>query len=185
MTFTLHAKNRFAERFPTCPIALESAFFESVPYGAETKSTIYRIHLEYRVVFVIDKSGPYKYVKTVLTEDLYGANVQMLAGQRAYFIKSDVPTPVLTRADVAKIKSERARARIEEDNRKRDEANAAADRYIREQGRLFAKEKAYGVWLRDYYEEVKIKFGFSKRRIVESFLPGYLAECNEYSTFNS
>ena len=73
MLFTFHAKDRFAERFPDCPLSLEQAFDQSIPFGAETKSTINRIHPHYKIVFVVDKNNGDYYVKTVLTEDLYTA----------------------------------------------------------------------------------------------------------------
>jgi hypothetical protein len=190
MTFTLHARARFAERFPACPISLESAFLESVPYGAETKSTIYRIHMHHRIVFVVDKSDTHKYVRTVLTEDLYIANLQMLVGQRAFGVQlgaAPAPTPAAarTRVDRAKIRCENARVQVEKQKRDKREADVAIDRYLREQGRAFAKEKSYGPWLYQYYNEAIERFGVSKRMIRESFVPGYVAECNEHALFNS
>jgi hypothetical protein len=182
MLFTFHAKDRFAERFPDCPLSLEQAFDQSIPFGAETKSTINRIHPHYKIVFVVDKNNGDYYVKTVLTEDLYYGNIQMLAGRHSCHTSS-VYRPQPTEAELL---AHRKQLRDEE---RRDEikqiriANQQYDQSIRKLAQSFAKEKNYITWQPEFYDEVKNRFGLSKKKTVAVFLPVYVSEVSHFQLF--
>jgi len=182
MLFTFHAKDRFAERFPDCPLSLEQAFDKSIPFGAETKSTINRIHPHYKIVFVVDKNNGDPYVKTVLTESLYYGNIQMLAGRHSCHA-SAVYRPALTEAELflhrKKLEEEEKRDQVKQ----RLVANQQFDQYIKQQAQLFAKEKNYITWQPDFYEEVKNRFGLSKKKTKQVFLPSYVTEVSHFQMF--
>jgi len=176
MNFTTHARERFEYRFSDCPLSIEEAYSQSIPFGAETPSSLYRIHYEYRIVFVIEKACQERYVKTVLTEELYYANIQMLVGS---FVCKIEPT----RVDPKKLAEERIKRELEEVKFK-EKAVQDHKKYLRELGRAFAREKNYCHWQQEFYAEVKSRFGISKKATINEFLPGYLSECSDYTHFN-
>jgi hypothetical protein len=179
MRFTLHAKVRFAERFPDCPLSLEQAYYQAVPFGATTKSTIHKIHLDYKIVFVIDKSTHEQFVKTVLTEALYYGNTQMLGGFRTVVVAPEekhitVSYPELTPAEEYKEKLKQKEI---------EEKEIAS--ILKEQAKEFAKLKHYVPWHKGMWKEARDKYNCSKKMIVDYFLPAYLTECNLHQMFNS
>ena len=66
---------------------------------------------------------------------------------------------------------------------------AELDRLIKarceEEAREFAREKNYISWQPSFFEEVRQRFGFSKRKQTEFFLPVYNCECNLFVLFNT
>ena len=76
VTYTIHALNRYHERFPNCPITIYQACEESIPYGRQTNSTKVTIHPTHKIIFIIDKLTEAPILKTILTQQLYLANAQ-------------------------------------------------------------------------------------------------------------
>lgn len=189
MNFTYHAKDRFAERFPDCPLSLEQAYDKSIPFGVETPTTIARLHPDYKIVFIVQKNNSERYVKTVLTEDLYYANSQMLGG---YYSCKFNTTPIqpkpLTPAELwalnrKETEQKNAHAaiialKLKEGQKRQEEEDC------KQKAHLFAKEKNYITWQTDFYDEIKTRFGFSKKKINNMFLPHYNKLIAEYQAFN-
>ena len=185
MWFSLHSKDRFAERFSSCPISLEQAYYESIPFGVETPTTIARIHPDYKIVFIVEKKGSERFLKTILTEDYYYANSQMLGGfHSCKFSITNKPHNPLTPAERWEIK------RKEEEHNKRLELEIIKKKLqndiknIKKNALDYAKEKNYITWQPDFYNEVKERFDLSKNKTIEYFLPAYINECSNYQLFN-
>lgn len=185
MRFSLHSKDRFAERFPYCPLSLEQAYDQSIPFGVETPTTIAKLHPDYKIVFIVEKKGSERILKTILTEDLYYANSQMLGGHHTCkFSVVTKPHNPLTPAERWEIK------RKEEENNRRLELNEIKKQLqneiktIKQNAVNYAKEKNYVTWQPEFYKEVKERFNLSKNKTVEYFLPAYITECSHYQLFN-
>ena len=75
------------------------------------------------------------------------------------------------------------------DEERRDEikqiriANQQYDQSIRKLAQSFAKEKNYITWQPEFYDEVKNRFGLSKKKTVAVFLPVYVSEVSHFQLF--
>ena len=196
MRLTIHALDRFSERFPGCPCSVYESLDKSVPFGAETPSTLARIDREHGVIFIVEKlAGGDLLVRTVLTEDLYYANTQSLAGFRA--CRPPVPhgdlapavetTPEPSPAEAWETRREARRQAAERREAKLREKALAEKRHLEEElvprwrqwGAEFARDKGHAPWGEEFFQEVRERYGISKRRLVEYFLPAYHRECRE------
>jgi 5-hydroxyisourate hydrolase-like protein (transthyretin family) len=188
MEIAFHARDRFQERFPDCPLSLEQALKSAVPFGRETVSTKVRFNYEYKIVFIIDK---YKNtLKTVLTEELYYANTQMNAGIFACKISPKVVAPKpLTPAEQWSIRKEQERNKHDLEVQQQKNQKLIQDKALRETclklAADFAKEKNYVSWQNNFWEEVKTRYNITKKKQIEFFVPVYMKECRYYSEFRS
>lgn len=188
MQFSLHALERFHERFPDCPLTIYEAFSGSVPFGRETTSTRARIHLEHGIIFIVDRSGDGEFVRTVLTKDLYLGNTQANARLASWTFPAregprvtvDLPLPEESReARRRELLAELEKAKAE----KREQDRLLAEQ-AREQAGAFAMEKNHISWQPEFFQEVRERYGLSKRKQAEFFLPAYNHACSLHALFN-
>jgi hypothetical protein len=188
MEIAYHARDRFQERFPGCPLTLEQAFKEAVPFGRETVSTKVRFNYDYKIVFIIDKNK--NTLKTVLTEQLYYANTQMNAGIYACKVQLQpiAPKP-LTAAEEWSIRQEtKLKQDIQEANERKklkQDQDSVIKKSCLKLAREYAKEKNYITWQSVFWEEVKLRYNLTKKKQIDFFVPVYNQECRFYTEFHS
>ena len=196
MRLTIHALDRFSERFPDCPCSVYESLGRSVPFGAETASTLARIDRENGVIFIVEKLADGDLlVRTVLTEDLYYANTQSLAGPRACRppLSPGDPAPAggtapePSPAEAWEARREARRQAVERRELESREKALAEKRRLEEElvpqwlrwGAEFAREKGHAPWGESFFQEARQRYGISRRRLFEYFLPAYHRECRE------
>jgi len=196
MRLTIHALDRFSERFPDCPRSVYESLDQSVPFGGETATTLARIDRENGVIFIVEKLADGDLlVRTVLTEDLYYANTQSLAGPRACRppVPSGEPAPAVetapepSPAEAWAARREARRQAVERREAESREKALAEKRRLEEElvpqwrkwGAEFARDKGHAPWGETLFQEARERYGISRRRLFEYFLPAYHRECRE------
>lgn len=186
VTYTIHALNRYYERFPDCPITIYQACEESIPYGRQTDSTKVTIHPTHKIVFIIDKNTQTPTLKTVLTQQLYIANAQANTHTRththtptdqAHIVR--VPEPAKTKPQDPKEKEKSYKERLKEQL----QAELEKERQIEIQATEYACLKNYEPWCKDFKNEAKTKYNISRKHMQSIFVPQYYRECGLYHMF--
>lgn len=184
-TYTIHALNRYYERFPNCPITIYQALEESIPYGRQTNSTKVTIHPKHNIIFIIDKTTPTPTLKTVLTQHLYIANAQANT-HTTHHTHTPIhpPTPTTPTPD-PKEKEQSNKERLKEQLQEKQEKEQEIKKQIETQASEYAKLKNYEPWCKEFREEAKTKYTITRKNMQHYFIPYYHRECSYYNVFKT
>jgi hypothetical protein len=183
VTYTIHALNRYHERFPNCPITIYQACEESIPYGRQTNSTKVTIHPTHKIIFIIDKLTEAPILKTILTQQLYLANAQANTHAWQHTHTPTNPTHIIRppEPDHKKEREQEYKREIQEKHQKKQEIETQLIKQATEYARL----KNYAPWHKDLQEEAKAKYGISRNNLDNYFKPQYYRECSHYHLFRT
>ena len=186
VVYTIHALNRYYERFPNCPITIYQACDESIPYGRQTDSTKVTIHPTHKIVFIIDKITEAPTLRTVLTQQLYLANAQANTHARLHTHTPTDAINIFRPENPAKpLKPDRAERELQD--KKRIEEKRQKDKELEmeliKQATEFAKLKNYEPWCKELLEEARAKYTVSRKNLTAHFIPQYYRECGHYNLF--
>ena len=183
VTYTIHALNRYHERFPNCPITIYQACEESIPYGRQTNSTKVTIHPTHKIIFIIDKLTEAPTLKTILTQQLYLANAQANTHAWQHTYTPTNPTHIIRppQPPDPKEREQEYKREIQEKHQKKQEIETQLIKQATEYARL----KNYTPWNKDLQEEAKAKYGISRNNLDNYFKPQYYRECSHYQLFRT